>query len=63
MNHYCAKFHTNIPTNMDSRNIFPFFAIFAQNLYYFTPKIAILGPILLWIMAKIVSWIMAKIVS
>ena len=55
MNHYCAKFHTNIPTNMDSRNIFPFFAIFAQNLYYFTQKIAILGPILLWIMAKIVS--------
>ena len=55
MNHRCAKFHTNIPKNMDSRNIVPFFAIFAQNLYYFTPKITILGPILLWMMAKIVS--------
>ena len=55
MNHHCAKFHTNMPTNMDSINIFPFFAIFAQNLYYLTQKIAILGPILLWIMAKIVS--------
>ena len=55
MNHHYAKFHTNIPTNMDSRNIFPFFAIFAQNFYYFTPQKTILGPILLWIMAKIVS--------
>ena len=31
MNYYCAKFNTNISTNMDTTNIFPFLSIFAQN--------------------------------
>ena len=55
MNHHCAKFHTNIPTNMDSRNIFAIFRDFCTEFVLFYQKIAILGPILLWIMAKIVS--------
>ena len=36
-NYYCAKFDTNISTNMDT-NIFLFLSIFAQNFYYFSPK-------------------------
>ena len=32
MNYHCAKFYTNISTNMDNTNIFPFLAIFSQNL-------------------------------
>ena len=55
MNYHCAKFYTNISTNMDNTNIFPFFAIFSQNFDYFTPKIAIFGPIQLCIIANIVS--------
>ena len=31
MNYHCAKFYTNMSTNMDSTNIFPFLVIFAQN--------------------------------
>ena len=38
MNYHCAKFYTNMSTNMDSTNIFPFLMIFAQNFYYFTQK-------------------------
>ena len=40
---------------MDTADIFPFLAIFAHNIYYFTPNIAILGPIKLDIIAYIVS--------
>ena len=52
MNYHCAKFYTNIWTNMDNTNIFPFFL---QNFDYFTPKIAIFGPIQLAIIVYIVS--------
>ena len=45
MNYHSAKFYTNISTNMDNTNIFPFLVIFLQNFDYFTPKIAIFGPI------------------
>ena len=38
MNYYCAKFYTNMSTNMDTKNIFQFLSIFAQNFYYFPPK-------------------------
>ena len=55
MNYHCAKFYTNISTNMDNTNIFPFLAICSQNFDYFTPKIAIFGPIQLGIIANIVS--------
>ena len=37
MNYYCAKFYTNISTNLDTTNIFQFLSIFAQNFYYFYP--------------------------
>ena len=37
MNYYCAKFYTNISTNMDTTNIFHFLAIFAQDFYDFPP--------------------------
>ena len=43
---------------MYTTNIFPFLAIFALKFYYFTPKIAIFGPIQLGIIANIVSKIM-----
>ena len=50
MNYHCAKFYTNISTNMDNTNILPFLAIFfLQNFDYFTPKIANFGPIQLGI--------------
>ena len=55
MNYHCAKCDTNISTNMDTTNIFPFLAIFSQNCDYFTPKIAIFLPIQLIIIAYIVS--------
>ena len=55
MNHYCAKFYTNISTNMDTTNIFQFLSIFAQNFYYFSPKKSNFGPIQLNIIAYIVS--------
>ena len=58
MNYNCAKFYTNIPTNMDTTNIFPFLSIFAQNFYYPPPppkKKTIFGPIQLDIIAYIVS--------
>ena len=38
MNFQCAKFYTDISTNMDTTNIFPFLAIFSIEFYYFTPK-------------------------
>ena len=55
MNYHCAKFCANISTNMDTTSIFPFLAIFPRNFDYFTPKIAIFGPIQLGIIANIVS--------
>ena len=51
MNHHCAKCHTNILKNMNSINIFPFFAIFAQNyknVVLFYPKIANFGTYSAW---------------
>ena len=38
MKYHCAKFYTNMSTNMDSTNISQFLAIFAQKFYYFTQK-------------------------
>ena len=55
MNYHCAKFYTNISTNMDTTNIFPFSWFFSQNFDYFTPKIDIFGPFQLGIIANIVS--------
>ena len=58
MNYHCAKFYTNISTNMENTNIFPFLAIFSQNFDYITPKMAIFGPIQLGIIANIIIQIM-----
>ena len=55
MNNYCAKFYTNISTNIDTTNIFKFLSIFAQNFYNFPPKKSNFGPIQLDIIADIVS--------
>ena len=55
MNYNCAKFYTNIPTNMDTTNIFPFLSIFEQKFNYFSPKKSNFGPIQLDIIAYIVS--------
>ena len=57
---YCAKFYTNISTNMDTAHIFPFFSIFTQNFNfnYFPPKISNCGPIQLDIIAYLVSKVM-----
>ena len=55
MNYHCAKFYTNISTNMDTTNIFPFLVIFSQDCDYFTPKIDIFRPFQLGIIANIVS--------
>ena len=55
MNYYCAKFYTNISTNMDTTNIFQFLSIFAQNFYYFPPKKSNFGPFQLDILAYIDS--------
>ena len=58
MNYHCAKFCTNISTNMDTTSIFPFLAIFSTKVDYFAPKIANFGPIQLGIIAYIVCKIM-----
>ena len=55
MNYRCAKFYTNILTNMDTTNIFPFLAIFSIDFLLFYPKIAKFGYIQLGIIANIVS--------
>ena len=55
MNYNYAKFYTNMSTYMDTTNIFQFFSIFAQNFYYFPPKISNFGPFQLDIIAYIVS--------
>ena len=55
MNYNCAKFYTNISTNMDTTNIFHFLAIFAQDFYYSPSNKSIFGPLQLDIIAYIVS--------
>ena len=55
MNYYCAKFYTNISTNMETRNIFPFLAIFVTEFWLFYPQNSNFGPIQLGIKAYIVS--------
>ena len=55
MNYYCAKFYTNMSTNMDTKNIFQFLSIFAQNFYYFPQKKSNFGLFQLDIIAYIVS--------
>ena len=58
MKYQWAKLYTNILTNMDSTNIFPFLAIFSIVFLLFYPKIANFGSIRLGIIASIVSFIM-----
>ena len=58
MNYHCANFYTNISTNMDTTNIFPFLAIFSIEFLLFNPKIENFGYIQLGIIAYIVSKIM-----
>ena len=53
MNNQCAKFYTNILTNKDTTNIFPFLAIFSIEFLLFYPKIANFGPIQLGIIATV----------
>ena len=55
MNYHCAKFYTNISTNMDTTNIFRFLTIFSIEFLLFYPKIANFGSVQLSIMANIVS--------
>ena len=55
MNYYCAKFYTNISTNIDTTNIFQFLSIFAHNFYFFPPKKSNFGPIQHDTIADIVS--------
>ena len=38
MNYQCAKFYTNISTNMDTTNIFPFLAIFIIEILHSLPQ-------------------------
>ena len=38
MNYCCAKFYTNISTNMDTTNIFQFLSIFCTEFLLFIPK-------------------------
>ena len=64
MNYYCAKFYTNISTNMDTTNIFQFLSIFAQNFYYFSPQKSNFGPfqldIIVYIVSKAINYNFAK---
>ena len=55
MNYQCAKFYSNRSTNMDTKNIFPFLAIFSIEFLLLYPKIANFGSIQLGIIANIVS--------
>ena len=55
MIYHCAKFYTNISTNMDTTNIFQFLAIFSIEILLFYPKIAKFGSIQLGIIANIIS--------
>ena len=58
MNYQCAKFYTNISTNVDTTNIFPFLAICSIEFLLFYPKIGNYGSIQLGIIASIISYIM-----
>ena len=53
--YHCEKVYTNISTNMDTTNIFPFLAIFSIEFLLFYPKIATFWSIQLGIIANIVS--------
>ena len=55
MSYHCAKFYTNISTNMDTTTIFPFFTIFNTECLLFYLKIAHFGSIQLGFIANIVS--------
>ena len=55
MNYQCAKFYTNLSTNMDTTHISPFLAIFSIEFLLFYPKIANFGSIQIGIIANIVS--------
>ena len=55
INYQCAKFYTNISTDMDTTNIFQFLAIFSIECLLFYPKIANFGSLQLGIIANIVS--------
>ena len=56
MNYHCAKFYTNIYQQIWKLKIFSYFLrFFSHNFDYFTPKIAIFGPVQLGIIANIVS--------
>ena len=55
MSYQCAKFYTNISTNMDTTNIFPFLAFFRIEFLLFCPKITNFGSIQLGIIAIILS--------
>ena len=55
MNNNCAKLYTNISTNMDTTNIFPFLTIFSIDFLLFYPKIVNFGSVQLGIIANIVS--------
>ena len=55
MKYYCAKFYTNISTNIDTTNIFQFLSIFAHNFYYFAPKKSNFEPFQLGIISYVVS--------
>ena len=59
MNYYCAKFYTNISTNMDTINIFQFLSIFAHNFYYFPQKNQILD-LVAYIVSKARNYNYAK---
>ena len=50
-----CKIYTNISTNMDTTNIFPYLAIFSINFLLFYPKIANFGSIQLGIIANIIT--------
>ena len=54
MNYYCAKFYTNISTNMDTTKYFPISLNFCTEFLLFPPQ-SNFGPIQLDIIADIVS--------
>ena len=62
MNYHCAKFCTNISTNMDTTHIFPFLAIFPRNLSILPPKYHFL-PIHLGLIANIIGYIITTYIQ
>ena len=48
MNYQSAKFYTNISTNMDTTNIFPFLAIFSIEFLLFYPQKSKFGIYSAW---------------